>query len=434
MKIWKILPGVLLAACSIFSQNDSLSTKETVSQIEQKLQGLEESYIETKGTVEKLKKIKISGYIQAQMRIATDTSGQGAGKYKIGKFQGGDLQAGQQSTFQVRRGRLKVAHESSLTQMVIQLDCVPKAVSIKDAYFRFADPWTKSIALKAGVFDRPFGFEISYSSSTRESPERSRLFQTLFPGERDMGLSLEYTPTDNFPLWAQLFNVKAGVFAGNGINDEFDDTRDIIGRLGISIPVNKLNLSIDAGFSGYRGAVKSIKDTVYTMSNNEWIRDGGNKNEKIGREYLGGDLQLYYGNIPLLGGISLRGEVIGGKQPGRKNSSESIKSNTADTTEIYKRDFFGFYVMGVMNLDPVKSQLVAKYDFYDPNVNTEGNNVTSIADAYYKTLGLGLIYHWNSSIKLMAYYDIITNEKISLAPYTKDVNDNVLTIRIQYKF
>ena len=432
----KILLAILMVWGGSFAQTDSLfsDNAEKISEIEQKLQGFEESYLETKGTVDKLKKIKISGYVQAQLRVAANTSDQGAGKYKIGKFQGGELPSGQQSTFQIRRGRFKIAHETELTQMVVQLDCVPKAVTIKDAYLRFADPWTRSVAIKAGVFDRPFGFEIAYSSSNRESPERSRLFQTLFPGERDMGISMEYLPTDNLPLWAQLFNAKAGIFAGNGINDEFDDIRDIIGRIGLSIPINNLNLAIDAGFSGYAGAVKSINDTVYSISDSKWIKKSGNKNEEIDRKYFGGDLEVYYGNIPALGGLSLRGEIIGGQQPGRKGNSESPKSNTADTNEIYNRNFIGFYAMAVMNFDPINSQLVAKYDFYDSNVDIKGNEITNISDAYYKTLGFGVVYHWNENVKFIAYYDRVINEKISSSPYDKDVNDDVFTFRIQYKF
>lgn len=422
-----------------FAREDGLSDNQReksddISRIEEKLQGFEESYLETKTAVDKLKKIKVSGYIQAQMRIATDTAGLKEGKYKIGKFQGGEIPANARTAFQIRRGRFKIAYEADLSQMVVQLDCVPGSVSIKDAYLRFSEPWLKSLAVKAGVFDRPFGFEISYSSSSRESPERSRIFQTLFPGERDMGISFEYSPSDNLPLWAQLFNVKFGAFAGNGINNEFDDVRDLIGRFGLSIPLNNINLAIDAGFSGYAGAVKSFNDTAYEVSDSRWVTRVGKKNDEISRQYTGGDVELYYGDIPLLGGFSLRSEIIGGQQPSRKASSESPKSASMDTSLIYVRNFMGFYGMAVLNIDPLKCQIAGKYDFYDPNVDLKGKEIKNIADARYKTFGFGLIYHWNENVKLMAYYDKVTNEKIDAVPYNGDVKDDVLTFRIQYKF
>ncbi|HEX3019216.1 MAG TPA: hypothetical protein VHP36_02895 [Chitinispirillaceae bacterium] len=439
MKIKNLLIVALMIWSSAIAQNDSvagnsISEAEKITQLEDKLKGLEESYLETKGDVNKLKKIKVSGYVQAQLRVATDTSGIGKGKYKIGKFQGGDLASDSRSVLQIRRGRIKVAYENSYSQMAVQLDCIPKGVSIKDAYMRFSAPWLYGFGIKAGVYDRPFGFEISYSSSSRESPERSRMFQTLFPGERDMGASIEYIPNDNLPSWAQLFNLKLGRFAGNGINDEFDDIRDWIGRFGLSIPLNSINMAIDAGFSGYAGAIRSLNDTLKEMSDTLWVSRLGKKNKEIDRQYFGGDMQIYYGNIPVLGGMSLRGEVIGGQQPGRASSNESPKSSAADASMIYVRNFIGFYTMAVLNIDPLKCQLVGKYDFFDPNIEIEKTGVKSLADASFKTLGLGLVYHWDENVKIMAYFDKITNEEIGIDPYKKDINDNVFTLRIQYKF
>jgi hypothetical protein len=368
------------------------------------------------------------------------------------------------NVFQVRRARLKLAYESSLTQMVIQLDCLPfttaagvnsttqdtsgkytvktkngfylggGGVSVKDAYLKFKEPWLKSIALKAGIFDRPFGYEISYSSSTRESPERSRVFQTLFPGERDLGFSIEYKASDNLPLLAQYFNLKGGMFAGNGINIEFDDLRDFIGRFGIAIPLNDINMSIEGGLSGYVGNVKNRSDSLYEVSNNVWTGTKGHKMTDIGRKYVGGDAELFYGNIPVLGGVCLRGEILGGQQPSTSGSNMSQKSDQGSKDAVYLRNFKGYYGMIVLNVDPLKCQVVGKYDVYDPNTDLSGSNVKSTADLRYSTIGTGLVYHWDENIKLMAYYDNVKNEKMGKAPFDKDVNDDVFTFRIQYKF
>lgn len=441
MEAKKIITVSLLAWCAAVAGEDNLnemtdSLSSQITSVKDKILGLEESYLETKTTVDKLKQIKVSGYIQAQVRVATDTSGQMSGidktNYKIGKYQGGDFSGPAKSEFKIRRGRLKVAHETSLTQAVIQLDCIPGSVSIKDAYLRFSEPWLKSLAIKAGVFDRPFGFEIGYSSSTRESPERSRLFQALFPGERDLGISFEFAPSDRMPTLLQYFNVKWGVFSGAGITAEFDDARDVIGRVGLSIPVNNINLAIDAGFSGYTGNVRSYRDTTYEISNSKWAISTGKKGKDIHKFYTGGDLELYYGNIPVLGGISLRGEVIGGTQPATNASNETQK--TKIDSLIYIRNFIGWYTTLVINIDPLKSQLVGKFDYYDPNVDIKGNEINNVNDAWYKTLGLGMVFHVNSYVKLMAYWDKVTNEKINHTLYSKDVNDDVFTFRIQYKF
>jgi hypothetical protein len=485
----------------VLAQEDSGSAerkisenKQSIEELKGKISGLEESYLETKGTVDKLKKIKVSGYVQAQFRTAvryddaTDTSVShktpGTYAYPVGDFAGGTFGTGVGSEFQIRRGRVKVAYESELTQAALQVDIVPfktvsllsdasvtatrdtvvdanggdvpvvtsavaktskktalsgGGVSVKDAYLRFAEPWLKSFAVKAGIYDRPFGFEISYSSSSRESPERSRIFQTLFPGERDLGVSLEYQGSDNLPLAAQFLNLKVGLFTGNGINVENDDNRDVIGRLGFAIPLPDVNIAIDGGFSGYAGNVKALNDTVmeYSTSLNAFTRSPSYKKyDNVERQYVGGDLQLYFGNIPVIGGLCLRGEYIGGNQPATSSSTKSPSSDIASTSPVYKRNFGGYYAMLIQNVDPLKSQVVVKYDSYDPNTDVEGGDVMSSSEMAVNTLGLGLVYHWDENVKFIAYFDHVMNEEISAsaAPFDKDAHDDVFTFRIQYKF
>ncbi|MBN1128411.1 MAG: hypothetical protein JXA71_05460 [Chitinispirillaceae bacterium] len=420
----------VVAAPEVAESTDG-TLAEKLAELDGKLEGLNESYLETMGTVKKLSKIKVSGYTQVQVRHA-DTVATSA--YSTGNFAGGSFPVNVQDLIQVRRGRVKVAYDNKLTQAVIQLDCIPKGVSIKDAYLKFKDPWIKSLAIKAGVYDRPFGFEISYSSSGRESPERSRLFQSIFPGERDLGIGLEFSAADNLPVALSYFNFKGGLFTGNGIADEKDDYKDAIGRLGVSIPVNALNLSIDGGFSGYIGKVQSMNDTLYTMSGSSFSSTLGNLNKPVDRQYIGGDVQVYYGDIPVVGGFTVRGEVITGDQPATRSGNVSSSNATVSTAPVYVRPFLGYYGMLIQNIDPLNLQLVGKYDVYDPNADIEGTVVTSAADMMFTTIGGGLVYHWDGNVKFIAYYDLVRNEKIASGIYASDVTDNVFTFRIQYKF
>lgn len=381
--------------------------------------------------MDKLKKIKVSGVVQAQYRFADTTDKSQA---LAGKFQGGEFPSpATNSVFSIRRARIKVAYETDLSQLVVQFDAQTKGIGLKDAYLRFTEPFLKSLSLKGGLFDRPFGFEISYSSSTRESPERSRVFQTLFPGERDMGVSLEYTPTDLLPYAAQLFNFKGGIFAGNGINNEYDDIRDYIARAGFAVPLNDFNMSVEGGVSTYQGAVKSLNDSLYTEKNGAYVLETGYNKKNIDRNYMGYDLELYYGDVPFFGGMSLRGEYLHGTQPGSKSSSESPKKDVPSTSPIYGRDFNGYYLMGVLNVNLLRSQLVAKYDVYNPATEISTSKKDK-GDVKFTTIGGGWIYHWDENIKFVAYYDKIENEKITKAPYTKDLSDDVFTFRVQYKF
>ena len=498
------------------------SLKDKIDNVKGAVDGLNESYLATKSTVDKLSKIKISGYTQFQFRTATDykaatdTTGTGAINsskkpntpgtylYPVGDFAGGKIGTGIGSLFQLRRARIKVAYETDLTQAVVQADFLPftaanalgtgtnaatiskdtingrkfdtsstatitqkpavylngGGVTLKDAYLRFTDPWLKTFSLVGGVFNRPFGFEISYSSSARETPERSRAEQTLFPGERDLGLSLEILPPDNMPQLLQYFNFRGGVFTGNGINVESDNARDYIGRFGVSVPLREIGLGIDAGASGYFGKVTDWNDAAYTFNKTSKVFDKsiGNYDQEIDRKYFGGDIQLYY-SLPVVGGMSLRGELYTGKQPATGSSASSFAGPNAlvvdlnNTSSIYSRNFLGYYIWWVQNIDPIKSQFVLKYDSWDPNTDIKGSEIDSLkatavgglspADIMFNTVGLGWIYHWDENVKLMAYIDMVSNEKVTDPRFAKnstwwaylsDMKASVFTFRIQYKF
>jgi len=171
------------------------------------------------------------------------------------------------------------------------------------------------------------------------------------------------------------------------------------------------------------------------------------KFDPVERRYYGGDLQFYQ-DIPYIGGISLRGEYIQGTQPSTVSNTGSPKSDIANSGKWYVRDFSGYYGMLVQNIDPIRSQLVLKYDLYDPNTGITADRITKankldIAELQYATFGAGLVYHWNENVKFMLYYDHPMNETVDAVSlghdpvyryYTQDLKDDVLTFRIQYKF
>ena len=78
-------------------------------------------------------------------------------------------------------------------------------------------------------------------------------------------------------------------------------------------------------------------------------------------------------------------------------------------------------------------------DWYDPNTDVSGTQITGgngfgPADIKYTTLGVGYIYYINENLKLVTWYDNVKNENTSLAGFTEDVKDNVLTLRLQFRF
>lgn len=424
---------------------------EELENLKAKFDGLNESYLETKATVDKLAKIKVSGYIQAQWQHA-DSVG-------IQSLAGGNFPArsatavGTQQRFQVRRGRVKATYGTATSRYVLQIDVIPTGVSLKDASVTLMEPWLNTFSYTMGVFDRPFGFEISYSSSSRESPERSRVFQTLFPGERDLGAKIEINPPAELGF-AQYLNFKGGVFTGMGPTaNEIDDEQDLIGRLGFKAPFYDINLAVDGGFSAYMGKVTSIADTAFSIGNSTsgvatWLPNSGNARETFDRTLMGVDGQIYY-DLPVIGGFSLRGEYVWGNHPTTRTSTSvftGTSSGSPAAPQVADREVAGWYVNYVQNLGK-KAQAVVKYDVFDPNTAVEADDVgkagsnLAVTDLAIATMGFGAVYHWDANLRFTAYYDRVTNEEANssstvaaLAPWKKDLTDNVFTFRAQMKF
>lgn len=138
-------------------------------------------------------KLRVSGYIQ--------------GQYQWGQ-QDASLSVGAEnenpdksfSRIGVRRGRIRFTYDATpLMQGVFQIDVTEAnggTVGFKDVYLNIKDPWINTLQLRAGIFNRPFGYELSYSSSRRESPERSTIVRTLFPDERDVGAMVILQPSE----------------------------------------------------------------------------------------------------------------------------------------------------------------------------------------------------------------------------------------------
>jgi len=445
MRIASITFCLLVGMSGLFAQEradkDSLFTelKEKIDELRGQVEGLNESYLETKTTVDALKKIKVSGYIQSQFQTAESDG--------IGTLAGGNFPSGVHSRFLVRRGRVKVYYDNDLTQYVLQIDVTQNGVAIKDAYATIKEPWLKAISLTGGIFKRPFGFEISYSSSDRESPERTRVIQTLFPGERDLGAKIEIAPPETSPL--SFLNLKLGVLNGvlNTANEN-DNYKDLLGRAGVQLPFAEQGLAIDGGVSLYSGKVRSNSRALYKLDtgvkNYAIDSTASNAGSYFDRRYVGADIQLYY-DLPVLGGLSLRGEYITGKQPGTSSSSQFYNPGST-VTPLYQRNMAGWYVNYVQNIG-LQHQFVLKYDEFDPNTDVQGGDIgapgrnLTAADLKYTTLGIGWIYHWDANVKFTFYYDMVTNEKVNasatttaLLPFKEDIKDNVFTIRMQYKF
>lgn len=434
-----ILSSLLLTSLAAFAQEEN-----TVETLNQRVTLLEDGQKVSS-------KLKISGYIQAQFESVEKDASTKVGD-KVGTVDALEKSEDAYNRFGVRRGRIKTSYEDKDLGLtgVVQFDLTEKGVALKDAYMQILDPWTSWVSFKGGVFDRPFGYEISYSSSRRESPERSRVFQTLFPDERDLGAMLILQGPKTSP-WNAL-KLEAGLFAGNGIYTDTDSKKDFMGHLTYNKSLE--NVTFGLGASMYKGFVAQTNAKVYEMLNGAFAEASSKSERFADRNYFGVDAQTSIHSV--LGLTSLRGEYLGGDQPGRSDKSDSPKNknipglddkNAAVTggTDTYLRKFNGGYVQLVQDIAETKHSITAKFDWYDPNTKVSKDEIgvagatgtlkTNKADVAYTALGLGYLYRMNANVRIMAYYEMVKNEKsANLSGYTADKKDNVFTLRFQYKF
>jgi len=437
----KLITLVFLAtACSLLAQESELTPLE---EVQQKVELHDESII-------KLSNLKISGYIQPQFQWGEQSAG-----LRVGTSNSDAAGNGIEAPFNrigVRRGRLKFVYDDGgIASGTFQLNIIDKpglsgaTIQLKEAFLNVKDPWFRTFAFKAGVFDRPFGNEISYSSSLLESPERSRIINVLFPEEGDLGGVFVLQAPVFSPL--NFIKFEGGLFAGNAINPETDNRKDFIGHLFASKPIGS-SAKWGLGLSYYNGGVYQTNDNVYSMNGNAFVLNSSTSNTGAfaKREYFGVDGQ--FSTETQLGMTQLRGEYIFGTQPGNKKSANSPNRAALPAVEdTYIRPIAGWYAILIQDLGQTPFSVVAKYDIFDPNTSVSENNIgitnsnTSNVDLKYSTIGVGALWRISPQIRLQLYYEFVTNETSTalsntsiLKDYSKDLKDNTFTARIQYKF
>src|SRR5678816_286166 len=121
--------------------------------------------------------LQISGYFQPQYQVAQSKG--------VKNYSGGDFPANSNSRFMIRRGRIRFdyAHFNAdglpQAQVVFQFEGSERGVAIRDFWGRYYENKFQMFAFTAGMFARPFGYELNLSSSDRESPERGRMSHCL---------------------------------------------------------------------------------------------------------------------------------------------------------------------------------------------------------------------------------------------------------------
>lgn len=398
---------------------------------------------------QRLGSIKFSGYTQPQFQW---TDGMGSKNYS-----GGDFSSKSDNRFMLRRNRIRVDWAFNnkkgelSTYFAFQFDITERGAFARDMWGRtFENKW-KMFSLTAGLFARPFGYEVNLGSADRESPERGRMSQILMKVERDLGVAINFEPRNAKSEFMKHIKADVGVFNGPGLNGptDYDRYKDLIGRVYTKpVKIKALGMEVTGGLSGFYGAVGSQSVWKYQTNKDldgsyKMVGDSSQSNldKPLPRRYAGADIQIKFPSKKWT--TELRAEYIMGNQTGAATTSETpgvYPVNAANVPQpLYTRSFNGAYFYFIQNIAGKKHQVVVKYDWYDPNTKVAGTKVDTKsgfngADVKYSTLGFGYIYNINPHLKWTLYYDMITNESTNVTGYTEDIADNVLTCRLQYRF
>ncbi len=395
------------------------------------------------GIYKKFDHLKLGGYIQPQFQVAQE---KGAKSYE-----GGDFAPQVSNRFMLKRSRIRIdyVHFGKETkpgvQVAFQFDVTERGFTIRDVWGRIFENKYQLFSLATGMFARPFGNEVNYSSSDRETPERGRMSQALMKSERDLGamVSLESRRKDQK---LKYLRIDAGLFNGQGLTatGDFDNRKDFIGRISLK-PYNINKKLILSGSVSYLngGLLENTKykyETGTVAGIKKMVVDSQASNlYKISpRVYYGADAQLKIRNRK--GFTEFRAEYVTGTQTGTASSNETPAALLTGVDGFHVRQFNGAYFYFLQNLFSERHQLVLKYDWYDPNTKVKGKEIGAAgsnftaANIKYNTFGIGYVNYITENVKLVLYYAKVMNEHTALTGYTGDVKDDVFTCRLQFRF
>jgi hypothetical protein len=355
--------------------------------VESKLAGTEETVGAMQVSVDGLKKLKISGFVQGRYEYHQDAMD-------------GWLNYKNQNRFYVRHAYLGAKYEGKNGEYFVQIDGNNNdGVVLKDAEATFVDTWTPlNLRLTIGQFKVPFGYEIGQSDADRELPERAQVILGLFPGDRDRGARLQAS-YDIFRLKVALVN---GASFGQKdpsdykgvVQNGFDPNgfKTVVGRLGADLGF------LAGGISGLWGRTLDTKWPDPTKSD-------------LGSMYyfeqlrLGADAQGYI-DVPQVGGLAVKGEIIWA----RKTNLDYPVLGPANTC--LNSQSLGWMLTVVQNIGPYLG-VALRFDQFDPLLSStvdsrcyDSSSATKSRDKdRLSRLGAALVLHGSANIKFTLSYE-----------------------------
>jgi hypothetical protein len=404
VRIVAVIAALALAPTVAFAQEAQAAAPASIDPavLEGKIDALAEQYAETKNDVLSLKRLKISGYMQARYGWSEaanfNTSEQGTATTPAAS-----PAAPANQGFFIRRGRFKAVYDADQSAYVVQIDIIPAGVTIKEGYASLKLP--KGFAIDAGLQLFPFGYEVaSRSSSDLDTLERAAVTRALLDGEYDLGVALRGK--------LSIVDFKIGLFNGNGIKGnsvglDNDPLKDVIGRATVDLGM------LTAGVSGWYGKTTNFRrndDKVYN------------------RTRFAVDAQLYL-DLLAIGGTALKGEWMVGTNAIGGTLGVGATTPSGTSTTAVPATGHGWYLILTQNLG-TQFQLAARYEQYVAN-----NTLVVATTASKRRDEVQLAGHWyvGQNYKFTASWYHPTNAE--LGPTAKaDPKQDQVFLQAQAKF
>ena len=253
---------------------------------------------------------------------------------------------------------------------------------INDAFLQYYP--NGHVAVTAGQFLIPFGFENSQSSSIRESPERAMFVGYFFPGHRDRGAMVQGDLGSLHVPALEHVHVFAGIFNGNRF--WADNNRQLNYNFRVRKLFNSAHLAI--GFSGQVGH-QLFPPGVHGPDNQNVV--GFDMQYTIGR--LGFRTEFVAGDMPSTL-LSIRPTFAPAFRPGRHSASGTAQAIYRLTSQNY-----GYVRYDQFNSDPVTNL-----------------NVRAFNSGYFRLLGessrIGVDYQWKNHL---SFNDDAVNSRLQVS-------------------
>jgi hypothetical protein len=402
-----------------------------------------ESVLKASPKVGGIEGFRLSGFIQ------TDFTAKQISEDQLNSATGAPLN---EDRIFIRRARLRATLDQRYLAGVFEIDAnTVSGLQVRPMDIEATVKWPGGevplVALSAGIFKIPFGYEVIQRDYERLFAERSTFIRAMFPGEFDLGARVAggwhfvryaLAAQNGEPLGESTFPAR-----------DPNKAKDIAGRLGIVSQVAE-GVAVQAGFSGLTGkgfhkGANPTKPTVgwsdrdengaYTSGQELAVSPGssGQPSQNFSRFAIGADALIsvdYFKNA---------GTTIYAEFARASNLDRGILP--ADPLGSLGRDAreWGMYIAAVQNIGS-HFRLGFRYDYYDPDMDSSDRQsavmlLSSQAISTYST-ALALVEKSGTlSGRLIAEYDVVRDHQgRDSRGLPADLKNNVFTLRAEVAF